>query len=211
MPATPNDVIISSATGGLYDGETIGFTAPSGKLGAGNYDIILDLCADGYYDPGVDYLYGADMPNGAFSVVLPANVPALPSSDIQALKSQAQSEVSGWNKSALSSAALFALYDAYSIWSDLADPGETLEEHLIYGVNFYLDWGCLAMPNPLGRSGDALVSYRGLERRHGPAVPGDQAATGRSLPLPGHRERPRGPQLHRPRDPCRRPHHLAQE
>ena len=148
MPPSPDDVILSSLTSGLFEDETIGFTTPSGNLVAGNWDIVLDVCGDGFYDPGVDYLYGADMPNGAFSVVIPTDVPLLPSASILALKASAQSEASQWNTSALSSAALFALYDAYNIWSDLADPGETLEEHLIYGTNFYLDWGCLAMPNP---------------------------------------------------------------
>lgn len=150
MPPQPDDVILSSFTGGLFEDETIGFTTPSGNLVAGNWDIVLDVCGDGYYDPGIDYLYGANMPNGAFSVVIPTDVPLLPSADILALKASAQSEASQWNTSALSSAALFALYDAYSIWSDLASPGETLEEHLIYGTNFYLNWGCLAMPNPQG-------------------------------------------------------------
>jgi hypothetical protein len=148
MPPQPDDVIISDFTGGLFEDETIGFTTPSGNLVAGNWDIVLDVCGDGFYDPGVDYLYGADMPNGAFSVVIPTGIPLLPSADILALKANARNEASQWNTSALSSAALFALYDAYNIWSDLADPGESLEDQLIYGTNFYLDWGCLAMPNP---------------------------------------------------------------
>ncbi|HEX7104322.1 MAG TPA: Ig-like domain-containing protein, partial [Nitrolancea sp.] len=148
MPPTPDDVILSSLTSGLFEDEIIGFTTPSGSLVAGNWDIVLDVCGDGFYDPGIDYLYGADMPNGAFSVVIPTDVPLLPSAAILALKASAQSEASQWNKSALSSGALFALYDAYSIWSDLADPGETLAEHLIYLTNAYLDWGCMAMPNP---------------------------------------------------------------
>src|SRR5690349_10728126 len=71
LPDEPNAVINTSLTNGLFDGEIVGFTAPSGKIGTGDYDIVLDLCSDGYYDPlgsdpenrnPVDFIAGADSP-----------------------------------------------------------------------------------------------------------------------------------------------------
>lgn len=105
MPGTPNAVIVTDFTDGLYDSETIGFTAPSGKLGSGNYDIILDLCADGYYDPDTDLDYGYGAPQGAFSVAIPVTVPPI-SSAIADEKQSAEEQASGLGATAKSFEAL---------------------------------------------------------------------------------------------------------
>jgi hypothetical protein len=81
---TANAVIQSDFTDGLYSDETVGFTAPSGKLGTGQYDIILDVCADGFYDPGVDVI-------ATFSVVIPVAVPPV-STAIADLKTAAHTQ-----------------------------------------------------------------------------------------------------------------------
>src|SRR3712207_7989970 len=44
------------AHGGLFISETIGFAAPSGKIGSGTYAVVYDECQDGKYHPGVDFL-----------------------------------------------------------------------------------------------------------------------------------------------------------
>ncbi|HET8627389.1 MAG TPA: PKD domain-containing protein [Thermomicrobiales bacterium] len=149
MPDQPNAVINTSLTNGLFDGEIVGFTAPSGKLGTGDYDIVMDLCSDGYYDPlgdnpenrnPIDVVVGYGSPHGAFSVTVPTDVPVLPSQAVLDLKARAAAQAQSWKYSAYGSATLFALYDAYSIGSiALANRAEQ-------AVTFYLDWVCAALP-----------------------------------------------------------------
>src|SRR5205823_260638 len=49
---------------------------PAGNLPAGRYDIVMDQCLDGYYDPGVDIVLG-DGPGFAFEVVIPGPLPPI--------------------------------------------------------------------------------------------------------------------------------------
>jgi hypothetical protein len=140
MSGQPNAVITSSLTGGLFEDETIGFTMPDGHLGTGNYDIVLDACNDGVYNPDTDMIAGSDDPLGAFGVDAPANIPGLPPSDIATIKSNAGTEAGTWVTWAKETEALFAVYDAYSIVSNLiGSPAEI-------AVGFYLDWVCAVLP-----------------------------------------------------------------
>ncbi|HEX5504265.1 MAG TPA: PKD domain-containing protein [Thermomicrobiales bacterium] len=149
MPDQSNAVINTPLTNGLFDGEIIGITAPSGKLGTGDYDIVMDLCSDGFYDPHsddpenhdpIDLIVGYDSPRGAFSVGAPTDVPALPSQALLDVKSRAAAQAQSWKYSAYGSATLFALYDAYSIGSIAL--GTRAEQ----ATTFYLDWVCSALP-----------------------------------------------------------------
>jgi hypothetical protein len=51
-PAT----IISASAGGYLD-EIVGITSPGGTLGEGSYDVVVDECQDGRFDPGVDSIF----------------------------------------------------------------------------------------------------------------------------------------------------------
>jgi hypothetical protein len=64
--------VIGTASGAFLD-EVIAVTQPSGNLGAGRYDIVMDQCLDGYYDPGIDIVLG-EGPQFAFEVVVPGNL-----------------------------------------------------------------------------------------------------------------------------------------
>jgi len=83
----PNTVV-----GGPSFVEIVAYTAPGGNLGAGEYDLVLDECQDGYYDPSVDFMLGiAD--DIAFVVVVPTDIPSLA---IQQIKADAQNEALHW-------------------------------------------------------------------------------------------------------------------
>lgn len=137
MSGQPNAVITSSLTGGYFMDETIGFTGPSGKLGTGDYDVVLDTCAEGKYVPGRDVILGADTGTGAFSVNVNGTVPGLPGSDIAALKSAAAAQVAPWQKAAKAYAGLFLVFELTNVMGGL-------EDQL---VNFYLDYVC-SMADP---------------------------------------------------------------
>lgn len=146
-PSAANAVINSSLSGGLFIDETIGFTAPSGKLGPGDYDIVINTCAPSVYPPGSSLDYGYDAVHGAFSVAIPANVPVLPSADIAAIKNSSQQEATSWDKNAKVTAATFAALDTLAIVSNYLTLAESpLEAIGTYAVGFYLDWVCAALP-----------------------------------------------------------------
>ncbi|MHB8576590.1 MAG: PKD domain-containing protein, partial [Dehalococcoidia bacterium] len=139
---SPNAVIISQLNDGLFDGETIGFTGPNGHLGPGDYDVVLDVCSDQQYEPGVDLIAGVKAPHGAFTVAYPANIPPLPQSPFAAVKADSQSDAQRWTSAAGISQATFAMYDLYTlVVSDILTAGSTGE---LLG-NFYLDWICTAI------------------------------------------------------------------
>jgi hypothetical protein len=122
MPAHPNAVITSSLQFGLFEDETIGFTLPAGHIDTGNYDIVLDVCTDGFYDPdGGDIIAGSDGGIGAFTVTIPTDVPLLPSADILALKAASGKEAEHWTQEAGGTKALFELYDQIRDELDLPD------------------------------------------------------------------------------------------
>jgi hypothetical protein len=119
MSRDPNAVVVTDFTDGLYDSETIGYTAPSGKLGSGDYDIVLDLCADGTYDPGVDLDYGYGAPQGAFSVAIPVTVPPV-SSAIAEEKQSAEEQAAGVG-------ALVTSFKALELAEKMAEYAECVE------------------------------------------------------------------------------------
>lgn len=65
---TPNRVIGSES--GAFVEELVAITQPRGNLPAGEYDIVMDQCEDGHFDPGIDIHLGAG-PGFAFQVFLP--------------------------------------------------------------------------------------------------------------------------------------------
>ena len=87
----PNTVLTFS--GGLFIDETIAFTKPSGQLGPGLYSVIFKPCADGKFHTGTDLIF----PN-AFEVVIPANIPGLPSNSFAAIKAEAGAAGASWAK-----------------------------------------------------------------------------------------------------------------
>jgi PKD repeat protein len=67
--------VIGLSSGAFVD-ETIAVTQPAGNLGAGRFDVVMDQCLDGYFDPGIDIVLGEGQ-SYAFEVVLPGTLPAL--------------------------------------------------------------------------------------------------------------------------------------
>jgi PKD repeat protein len=61
---------------------SLGWTAPTGGIGSGTYDIVEDVCRDGVFDFGADSIL-----RNAFTVVLGA--PGLPGEDVRAMKQMA--------------------------------------------------------------------------------------------------------------------------
>jgi PKD repeat protein len=68
----PNTIL--GLSGGAFASETIGFTSPSGNVRNGKYAVIYDECQNGVFDVGTDFKL-----DPAFEVVIPANIPNLPS------------------------------------------------------------------------------------------------------------------------------------
>jgi hypothetical protein len=140
MSGQPNAVVTSSLTGGYFLDETIGFTGPAGKLGTGDYDVVMDTCAEGKYVPGRDVILGAGTGTGAFSVDVNGTVPGMPAADIAALKTSAAAQAASWRKGAKAYAALFLVFELTNVMGGL-------EDQL---VNFYLDYLCSAHETEFG-------------------------------------------------------------
>ena len=85
----PNTVFLAS--GGLFIDETIAFTAPGGQLGPGTYGVVYKECRDGHFHANSDVLIYP-----AFEVVIPTNIPNLPSASITAIKNQAHLAANFW-------------------------------------------------------------------------------------------------------------------
>jgi hypothetical protein len=84
LAGTPVATITSDASEGLFTDEILGWAGSSRVPAGADYDIIVDECTDGYYDPGADLLDGAGTDHGAFSVS-PATADA-PLPDLTKLK-----------------------------------------------------------------------------------------------------------------------------
>jgi hypothetical protein len=67
--------VIALSSGAFID-ETIAITKPAGQLNEGRFDVVMDQCLDGYFDPGVDIVLGEGA-QYAFEVVLPGTLPPL--------------------------------------------------------------------------------------------------------------------------------------
>jgi PKD repeat protein len=85
----PNTELLAS--GGLFIDATIAFTKPSGQLGPGLYSVVFKTCADGKFHAATDTIF----PN-AFEVVIPVNVPSLPSNSFAAIKAEAGAAGASW-------------------------------------------------------------------------------------------------------------------
>jgi hypothetical protein len=84
----PNTVE-APTSGGVFVSETIGFTEPTGFIGAGTYMVIYDECQDGILD-NEDTVF-----DPAFSVQIPADVPPIGNYIVQ-LKEDAASQAAHW-------------------------------------------------------------------------------------------------------------------
>lgn len=67
---------VTALSSGAFLDELVAVTKPAGNLDAGRYDVVMDQCLDGYFDPGLDIVLG-DGPQVAFEVVLPGNLPPI--------------------------------------------------------------------------------------------------------------------------------------
>jgi hypothetical protein len=81
---TPNRV--TGVSGGAFVEEVVGITKPSGALESGKYDVIMDQCLDGIYDPFIDIVLGEGS-GFAFEVVVPEGLPTV---DLHPLKQKAK-------------------------------------------------------------------------------------------------------------------------
>ena len=83
--------------------DQIGVTAPTGRIGAGTYDIVYDECQDGKFTAGEDEQFP-----GALTVNMPANVPPIDPA-VHDLKISAAKEAAPW----LAAEATLLAIDAY--------------------------------------------------------------------------------------------------
>lgn len=109
MPNTVQGVLLG---GGFI--EIIGYTAPSGCIGSGTYDLIIDECQDGVFNPP------RDLRASGFQVVAPANVPQLPSIADAKEKAQAQATRAARGRMVLN--VVFKIDFLYSIIGALQHP-----------------------------------------------------------------------------------------
>ena len=86
---SPN-TIVTGASGGLFIDELIGFTG--GKIGEGTYAVIYDECQDGEISPE-DKIF-----NPAFQVIIPDDVPNIPSTYMQQVKANANQQFIKWTQ-----------------------------------------------------------------------------------------------------------------
>ncbi|HUZ03247.1 MAG TPA: fibronectin type III domain-containing protein, partial [Thermomicrobiaceae bacterium] len=86
----PTDTIVSFDGAGDFLDEIIGFSLPSGALGAGSYEIVLDECRDGIFHSAIDEAFP-----GSFTVRLPTVVPPVDPS-ILAIKADAEEQAANW-------------------------------------------------------------------------------------------------------------------
>ncbi|MDP9349973.1 MAG: PKD domain-containing protein, partial [Chloroflexota bacterium] len=128
VSGTPNTVQ-SAASGGLFIDETIGFTAPSGSIGPGQYAVVYDECQNGKFDAGVDAIF-----DPAFSVDIPADVSDLPTDAFNGVKADAKVQAEKAKDAAKLFAALMIAYDVYTL-TDLGSGYQKL-------INFYVTYIC---------------------------------------------------------------------
>ena len=128
----PNTVLGTSE--GLFIGETIGYTAPSGAVGGGSYAVIYDECQNGRLDPE-DAVF-----DPAFAVAIDADVPPLPNS-FQSVKLDAFQQAQQWRLITAFMRVLFVLLDIRSFNSAVkgllrgGENGEYAMKVLFYFLN----------------------------------------------------------------------------
>lgn len=120
----PSGTVTDTAGGGLFIDETIGFTQPSGKVGAGTYTVVYDECQDGKLGPEDEVF------SPAFQVTIPTNVPIFSSSAIGAVKTDACQQAVDYLVQLRFDENMFDLINYLSVLSpaDLADYAITIVE-----------------------------------------------------------------------------------
>lgn len=121
--------------GGLFIGETIGYTGPAGQIPQGTYAVVYDECQDGRLD-GNDAIF-----DPAFEVIIPADVPPAPAS-LFAAKADAAVQRDSW-------LVTCGLFDLITFIADNAPgPGTArkVEEKMEKALNKFSD----ALSNQLG-------------------------------------------------------------
>lgn len=111
----PNTITSTSLDRGIL-GETIGFTAPSGSIGIGTWDVVEDTCQDGIFN-GSDTVLSP-----GFTVTIPPDIPDLPTDTFNQVKSEAGSLANQWRAGARSTGAMFIAYDLYVLLGGFYDP-----------------------------------------------------------------------------------------
>ncbi len=107
--------VVSGALGGLFLGEQIGITAPSGKIGPGRYAVVYNECQDGKLGPH-DAVF-----DPAFEVVIgDPKIPPLPS--LAALKADAAAQERSWLNASVAMFGLFVAAVVAEAIGALTDP-----------------------------------------------------------------------------------------
>lgn len=112
----PNTVF--GASGGIIAGELIGITSPSGNITAGEWDVVEDVCQDGFFSLGDSVL------SPGFTVIIDVDVPPLPA--FESLKARAAEQRDYYYDSAWGFAHFLAAYAAYDILTTVRDPRDVI-------------------------------------------------------------------------------------
>lgn len=115
VSGSPN--VVFGTGGGAFLDEVLGYTAPAGNLGPGNYTIVVDECQDRYFDPAIDTV----IPD-AFRVTSQVLVPPLPG--ITALKAKAAARAGHWEDVSYRFSAAAAVHQANEIVGALTSPAD---------------------------------------------------------------------------------------
>ena len=117
----PSATIVSFDGVGDFLDEIIGFSQPSGALGSGSYEVVLDECQDGAFNAATDETF-----LDAITVRLPTVVPPVDPT-ILAIKADAQTQADRWAGGKTNFAAIMAVQQALSEASDFAGLAFALE------------------------------------------------------------------------------------
>ncbi len=112
----PNTLL--GASGGVIAGELIGLTSPSGNITAGEWDVVEDVCQDGFLNPGDTVL------SPGFTVNIDVDVPPLPA--FSSLKSNAAAQRDFYYDHAWAFAHLIISYEAYEVVNAMLSPTDAL-------------------------------------------------------------------------------------
>lgn len=115
VSGSPN--VVFGTGGGAFLDEVLGYTAPAGNLGPGNYTIVVDECQDRYFDPAIDTV----IPD-AFRVTSQVLVPPLPG--IASLKAKAAARAGHWEDVSYRFSAAAAVHQANEIVGALTSPAD---------------------------------------------------------------------------------------
>lgn len=111
--------------------QIVAYTAPGGNLGRGEYDLVLDECQDGYYDPGRDFMLGTG--NGvAFRVLIPTDISDLDTTAIRDAKRSAERQKVEWDRGVRWIKISITVHQYYNkIVTLIASPGMFLVMELV--------------------------------------------------------------------------------